>query len=130
MPEFNLSWAELFLALLVGMGPLKSMLMFVDLTEGYDQRTRDKVAVSSVLTAAGCGIGLLFLGAGLQSLFHFFLGALSIADGLILQLFLLRVVLGDSNSSDHDYDTEDLMSIVVSPSAIPLLLNPVGDLHP
>jgi multiple antibiotic resistance protein len=126
MTNFSLTWIELFLALLVGMGPFKAMLMFVELTENYNQRTRDKVAILSVLTAAGCGISLLFLGAGLQSLLHFSLGALSITGGLILLLFSLRIVLGDSNSSSDDHDTEDPMSVAISPLAIPLLLNPVG----
>jgi multiple antibiotic resistance protein len=122
----NPTWTELFLTFLVGMGPLKAMLIFVEKTEEYDQRTRDKVAIYGVMTAVGSAIGLLFLGAGLQSLLHFSLGALSVTGGLILLMFSLRIVLADTNSGDDHPEHTDPVDLAISPIGIPLLLNPVG----
>lgn len=117
-------WAELLLTLLVGMGPLKAVLVFVEKTEDYDQATRDKVALIGVATAVGSGLGLLFLGASMQALLHFSIGALSLSGGLILLLFALKIVL--STSSNDDTDHTDPVDLAVSPIGLPLILNPVG----
>jgi multiple antibiotic resistance protein len=120
------TWTELFLTFLVGMGPMKAMLLFVERTEEYDQRTRDKVAIIGVTTAVGLAVGLLILGAALQSLLHFSLGALSVTGGLILLLFSLRIVLAGSNDDDHEANHSDPVELAISPIGLPLLLNPVG----
>ncbi len=120
----TIGWAELLLTLLVGMGPLKATLVFVEKTEHYDQKTRDKVAFIGVATAVGSGLGLLVLGAGLQSILHFSIGALSFSGGLILLLFSVRIVLG--SATDHDNEEQDPVDLAVSPIGLPLILNPVG----
>lgn len=122
----NPTWTELFLTFLVGMGPMKAMLIFVEKTEEYDQRTRDKVALYGVMTAVGSAVGLLFLGGALQSLLHFSLGALSVTGGLILLLFSLRIVLANSNDDNDVADHTDPVDLAISPIGLPLLLNPVG----
>jgi len=119
-----ITWTELLLTLLVGMGPLKAVLVFVEKTEDYDQRTRDKVALVGVATAVGSGLGLLFFGASMQALLHFSIGALSFAGGLILLLFALKIVL--VTSSEEDTDQQDPVDLAVSPIGLPLILNPVG----
>ncbi|MCP4382922.1 MAG: MarC family protein [Hyphomicrobiales bacterium] len=120
------TWTELFLLLLVGLGPLKTMLVYVEKTENYDQPTRDKVAIYAVITAICLAISLLFLGAGLQSLLHFSIGALSVSGGLILLLFSLRIVLDTGGDDGDQSEDTDPVSLAISPIALPLLLNPVG----
>jgi small neutral amino acid transporter SnatA (MarC family) len=118
-------WTELLLAFVVGMGPLKATFFYMEKTADYDRKTRDKVAIYAVLTAVGSAIGLLLLGAGLQSLLHFSIGALNLGGGLILLLFCLRVVLETSDGDEHEHK-DDPVELAVSPIGLPLILNPVG----
>mgnify|MGYP001815131433 CR=1 FL=1 len=120
----DISWAELLLMLLVGMGPFKAMLVFVEKTEHYEQRTRDKVAAIAVATAVGSGLLLLLLGSSLQALLHFSLGALSLSGGIILLVVSVRLVL-DTGTTDED-EEQDPVDLAVSPLGLPLILNPVG----
>ncbi len=120
----SFGFLELTLTLLVGMGPLKATFVFIEATEHCDQKTRDRVALIATGTAVGTGLGLLFLGATIQSLLHFSIGALGLAGGLILLLFSLRIIL--STSSDDHSDERDPLELATSPIGIPLILNPVG----
>jgi small neutral amino acid transporter SnatA (MarC family) len=74
------------------------------------------------------GVGLFALGALLQQVLHFSIGALNIIGGLILLLLALNMVLGASKPKAVSGEGEavDPMSLAVSPLAIPLTLNPVG----
>lgn len=119
-------WTELLLAFFVGMGPLKATFFYMEKTEEYNQKTRDKVASYAVLSAVGAAIGLLILGAALQSLLHFSIGALNLAGGLILLLLCLRIVLATSNDDDGHEHKDDPVQLAVSPIGLPLILNPVG----
>jgi multiple antibiotic resistance protein len=120
----DIGWAELLLTLLVGMGPLKGMLVFVEETKDYDAKMRDKVALIGVATAVSSALTLLILGASLQALLHFSIGALSLSGGLILLLFSVRLVIGTTD--DDETEEQDPIDLAVSPIGLPLILNPVG----
>ena len=121
----ELSLPTLLLTLLVGMGPLKGTLVFMSMTEDADLRTRRRVALTAVATAAGGALGLLVLGAALQSLLHFSLGSLKVCGGLILLILSVQIVLG-SGVSVEGHKESDLMEQAVSPLGTPLILGPVG----
>jgi multiple antibiotic resistance protein len=123
MTEVSLS--KLLLTLLVGMGPLKGMLVYMSMTEDADLDTRRKMAFAAVGTAAGGAVGLLVLGSALQSLLHFSLGALSICGGIILLILSIQIVLGEG-ASPEGHEQKELMEQAVSPLGTPLMLNPVG----
>ena len=120
----EIGWTELLLTLLVGMGPLKASLVFIEKTEEYDTKTREKVAFVAVATAVGSGLTLLVLRAWLQSILHFSIGSLGLSGGLILLLFSIRLIL--ETNSEHSTDTKDPIDLAVSPIGLPLILNPVG----
>ena len=117
---------EVFLALFIGMGPVKVVLMFISMTEGMDSKVRRQMARRTTLVAGAVGIGLFVLGAFLQSLLHFSIGALIIFGGLILLSLALNMVIGKQPGGAGDHGGTDPMSIAISPLAIPLMLNPVG----
>jgi multiple antibiotic resistance protein len=121
----ELSLSTLLLTLLIGMGPLKGTLVFMSMTEEADLGTRRKVAFTAVATAAGGALGLLVLGAGLQSLLHFSLGSLKVCGGIILLILSVQIVLG-GGVSPEGHEEKDLMEQAVSPLGTPLILSPVG----
>ena len=80
----EISFADLFLILLVGMGPFKASMMFMEKTEDVDLATRRKMALATVATGVCGALALLFFGAFLQKLLHFSIDALSISGGIVL----------------------------------------------
>jgi MarC family membrane protein len=119
---------DLFLILFVGMGPIKALLIFIDITQGVDKEIQRKVVRKAVTTAAAVAILLLIAGALFMKLLHFSTGALTIAGGLILLILALNIVLSPAAKADHDapVDEEELLSQAIYPLGIPLILNPVG----
>lgn len=121
-----ISPVEVFLALFIGMGPIKVLLVYISMTENMEKDVRRQVARRTVTVAAAVGLGLFILGAFLQAILHFSIGALTIFGGLILLILALNMVIGGGKSSNGGHGDTDPMSIAVSPLAIPLTLNPVG----
>jgi MarC family membrane protein len=117
---------EIFIALFIGMGPIKVLLIFIAMTEGMDRSIRRKMAKRTAMIAGVVALGLFLLGAILQSILHFSIGSLTIFGGLILLILALGMVVGGGGSSPEGKSAKDPMSLAVSPLAIPLTLNPVG----
>ena len=117
---------EIFVALFIGMGPIKVLLIFIATTEGMDKSIRRKMAKRTAMIAGVVALGLFLLGAILQAILHFSIGSLTIFGGIILLVLGLGMVVGSGGSSAPGEVKKDPMSLAVSPLAIPLTLNPVG----
>ncbi|MGB5845676.1 MAG: MarC family protein, partial [Anaerolineales bacterium] len=117
---------EIFVALFIGMGPIKVLLIFIAMTEGMDKSIRRKMAKRTAMIAGIIALGLFLLGAILQAILHFSIGSLTIFGGIILLVLGLGMVVGGGGSSAPGEVKKDPMSLAVSPLAIPLTLNPVG----
>ena len=117
---------EIFLALLIGMGPIKVLLIYIAMTENMEKDVRRQVARRTAMIAGLVALGLFLLGAILQAILHFSIGSLTIFGGLILLILALGMVAGSGGSTQREHGDTDPMSLAVSPLAIPLTLNPVG----
>jgi small neutral amino acid transporter SnatA (MarC family) len=124
---FTFSLAEAFVAVFIGMGPIKVLLVYIASTKDLDKEVRRQMARRIVLVAGSVGVGLFILGALLQQILHFSIGALNIIGGLILLLLGLQMVMGGRKKPAASGTAQvDPMSMAVSPLGIPLTLNPVG----
>lgn len=124
----SFSLIEGFITIFIGMGPVKVLLVYLATTKDMEPALRKKVASRIVIVAGSVAVGLFIVGAAMQSILHFSIGALNIIGGLILLLLALKMVMG-SGGGDHnsaDISEESALSIATSPLAIPLTLNPVG----
>ena len=119
---------DMFILLLIGMGPKVALVPFLDLTKGVEAETQRKVARQMVLTAVVVALILVLLGGFLMKLLHFTPGALSIAGGIVFMLLALHMIVGANKSSDHDEQAgdRDAMKLALYPLAVPYLLNPAG----
>jgi small neutral amino acid transporter SnatA (MarC family) len=124
---FTFSLAEAFVAVFIGMGPIKVLLVYIASTKDLDKEVRRQMARRIVLVAGSVGVGLFILGGLLQQILHFSIGALNIIGGLILLLLGLQMVMGGRKKPAASGTAQvDPMSMAVSPLGIPLTLNPVG----
>jgi multiple antibiotic resistance protein len=120
---------DLFMLLLIGMGPKIALVPFLEMTKELDSDTRKQVATKMVKAGVTVALVLVVLGAFLMKLLHFSPGAVSIAGGIVLLLFSLHMIIGSSKKDeDHAEKAEGRspMQMALYPLAVPLLLNPIG----
>lgn len=119
---------DLFLLLLIGMGPKIALVPFLDLTRGMEAETQKQVANRMVRTAAVTALLLVALGWFLMRLLHFTPGAANVAGGIILLLLALHMLLSPAKKTEHHEDASgrDALQMAIYPLAVPYLLNPAG----
>lgn len=118
---------DLFMILLIGMGPKIALVPFLDLTKGMDGDTQKKVARRMVQTAVVTALILVVLGGILMKLLHFSQGALNIAGGIVLLLLALHMLVSPGKEDHHEEASgRDAMQMALYPLAVPYLLNPAG----
>lgn len=119
---------DLFILLLIGMGPKVALVPFLDLTANMEDVTRRRVVQRMVRTAVVVALILVLLGAFLMRLLHISPGAVSIAGGIVFMLLALHMIIGAGKSQDHAEKASDRdpMQMAIYPLAVPFLLNPAG----
>jgi small neutral amino acid transporter SnatA (MarC family) len=118
---------KLLLLLLIGMGPKIALVPFLEKTKKFDAETQRAVGRQMVVTAVVTAVGLFGFGALLMRLLHITGGAVSVAGGIILATFAIKMVAEPRKTVVEEAEVqEDAKRIAVYPLAIPYLLNPVG----
>jgi multiple antibiotic resistance protein len=118
---------DLFLLLLIGMGPKIALVPFLELTQGMEAETQKRIADRMVRTALITALLLAVLGWFLMRLLHFTPGAANIAGGIVLLLLALHMLVSPGRTDHHeDASGRDPMQMAVYPLAVPYLLNPAG----
>ena len=119
---------DIFLLLLIGIGPKIALVPFLELTAKLDNQVKGRVVRKMLTTASVTAVLLIVFGGLLTRLLHFSTGALAIAGGLILLVISASMVLGQNGKEggQHAMTAEDPMKLAVFPLAVPYLLNPAG----
>lgn len=118
---------DMFLLLLIGMGPKIALVPFLELTQGIDADTQKEVANRMVRTALSTALLLGVLGWFLMRLLHFTPGSANIAGGIVLLVLALHMLVSPGKTDHHEEASErDPMQMAVYPLAVPYLLNPAG----
>lgn len=119
---------DVFLLLLIGVGPKIALVPYLDLTADMDPEVRARVTRSMLRTAAVVAGILVVFGEILRRLLHFSTGALSIAGGIILLIIAVTMIRGPRQGEEPSLGetAKDPMQVAVFPLAVPYLLNPAG----
>ncbi len=118
---------DLFLLLLIGVGPKIALVPFLEVTKGMDEKTKSLVTRKMLTTAATVAVVLVVLGEALRRLLHFSTGALGIAGGLVLVIIAVSMILSPSEPEEQlSLQRKDPSQLAVFPLAVPYLLNPAG----
>ena len=119
---------DVFLLLLIGIGPKIVLVPFLELSAKMDDQTKDRVIRKMLSTASITAILLMVFGGLLTKLLHFSTGALAIAGGIILLVISISMILsqGDGQTQHDSLVANDPMRLAVFPLAVPYLLNPAG----
>jgi len=118
---------DMFMLLLIGMGPKIALVPFIDLTKELEPDMQRKVAQRMVKTGVTTAIILAVLGWFLMRLLHFSAGAANIAGGIVLLLLALHMLVSPGRD-DHQSKASgrDAMQMALYPLAVPYMLNPAG----
>jgi small neutral amino acid transporter SnatA (MarC family) len=119
---------DIFLLLLIGIGPKIALVPFLDATADLPSATKARVVRKMLTTAGTVAVVLLVLGGLLTRLLHFSAGALGVASGIVLLIIAVGMILSPHNSGGdgHQLAGQDPMRLAVFPLAVPYLLNPAG----
>jgi small neutral amino acid transporter SnatA (MarC family) len=119
---------DMFLLLLIGVGPKIALVPFLETTDGMEADTRAAITRKMLRTATVVSVLLIALGGVLTRLLHFSTGALSVAGGIILLIIAVFMVIGpdDAQRQQRAIKGRDPMRLAVFPLAVPYLLNPAG----
>lgn len=121
----DMGLADIFVILLITIGPLKAAIVYAKLTGKADFAFKRQVAFKTVTVATIVCLLFVFAGQWLLGVFHVSLPALKIAGGLILLLFALDMVMG-SEKKTEDGDALPSADIAIYPLAMPLMATPQG----
>ena len=91
---------NLFVLLLIGMGPKIALVPFMNVTADMDGETQKQVANVMVRTGVGMSLFLVVLGGFLMHLLHFTPGAIQAAGGIVLLLMGLKMVSSSEQGDD------------------------------
>jgi small neutral amino acid transporter SnatA (MarC family) len=93
---------DLFILLLIGMGPKIALVPILDLTSGMEADLKKKVARRMVGTAVTWALILVLLGWFLMLLLHFSPGAANVAGGIVLLLLALHLLVSPGKEDHHE----------------------------
>jgi small neutral amino acid transporter SnatA (MarC family) len=120
---------ELFMLLLIGIGPKIALVPFIEMVEELDKETTVAVANKAVRTAISWALILVLLGWFLMVLLHFSTGSVLVAGGIVLLLLSLHMLTSAAHETPaflQQFSHKDPMEMALYPLAVPYLLNPVG----
>ena len=122
------AFVDIFLLLLIGIGPKIALVPFLEATADMPAATKARVVRKMLTTAGAVAVVLLVLGGLLTRLLHFSAGALGVASGIVLLIIAVAMILSphDNGSDGNQLAGQDPMRLAVYPLAVPYLLNPAG----
>lgn len=108
--------------------PIGSVPVFIAITAGVDPALRRRIAVRSCMISAGVLLGAIYLGQYLLEGIGISLAAFRIAGSIVLFLFALDMIFGQSKPESEVHDAElarqKAMDLAVYPMAIPSIAGP------
>ncbi|MEM8660963.1 MAG: MarC family protein [Pseudomonadota bacterium] len=122
--EWNLILKE-FIALWVVIDPIGSIPIFIAVTVGLSDTERYTVAIKAIAFAALILMFFLVAGQMILNALQIHLEAFQIAGGIVLFLFALTMIFGDSKIDDEKKQISGNAShLAVFPLAVPSLASP------
>lgn len=122
-----MDWGSLYrdlITLFVVIDPIGTIPIFIAVTAGMSAEARPKVALVGVLIAAVVLYFFLALGQLVFEALGLALGSFQIAGGIILFLFALQMVFGDSKPETELAKVKTISQSAVFPLAMPSIASP------
>ena len=114
-----------FITIWVIIDPIAALPVFIGLTTAFDGRTRLRIAAVTTIVSLIVLVFFICLGQIILTALGVSLHSFEVAGGLILFVFAVEMVLGESKKeSDGEVSREGPMQLAIYPLAIPNLAGP------
>lgn len=104
--------------------PIGTVPVFIAVTKHLDEETKRRVAIRATLTSAAILIFFVVAGEIILTAMGIPLAAFQIAGGLVLFLFALTMIFGDSKPEQEVKLVRDGSELAVFPLAVPSIASP------
>lgn len=104
--------------------PIGTVPVFIAVTKNYDAKAKRKIALISSLVAASVLIFFVIAGEIILNAMSVPLPAFQIAGGIVLFLFALSMVFGESKPEEETRLAENQQETAIFPLAIPSIAGP------
>lgn len=104
--------------------PIGTVPVFIAVTSHYDVKTKRKIAIKASLIAAGILVFFVAVGEFILDAIDIPLSAFQIAGGIVLFLFALTMIFGESKPEEELKMKSDSGQTAVFPLAVPSIASP------
>lgn len=104
--------------------PIGTIPVFIAVTRQYDERTRRRIAVRATLAAATILVFFVVAGELILTAIDIPLPAFEIAGGIVLFLFALSMIFGESKPEQEKKMAESSHETAIFPLAVPSIAGP------
>lgn len=118
------SFVVQFVVLWAVIDPIGSIPVYLAKTIGLSPEDRRKIARNAILISVGILLFFLLLGQWLLDAMQIPLSAFQIAGGLVLLLFALSMIFGESKPDQEIKMKSSLSELAVYPLAVPSIASP------
>lgn len=104
--------------------PIGTVPVFIAVTKGYDEAAKRKIALISITVAAVILVFFVIAGEFILTAIGVPLAAFQIAGGIVLFLFALSMIFGESKPEEEVKLAEDHNDTAIFPLAVPSIAGP------
>lgn len=113
-----------FIVFFAVIDPIGTVPVFIAVTRQYDQKARRRIALIATLAAAGILVFFVVAGELILTALSIPLPAFQIAGGIVLFLFALSMIFGESKPDEEVRLAEDHHETAIFPLAVPSIAGP------
>ncbi|MCL6420745.1 MarC family protein [Aestuariirhabdus haliotis] len=119
-----IDYLSTFIVFFAVIDPIGTIPVFIALTAHHDQSSKKKIALIAALAAAGILVFFVVAGELILTAMKIPLSAFQIAGGIVLFLFALTMLFGESKPEQEIKLVKNLKETAIFPLAVPSLASP------
>ena len=119
-----IDFAATFIYFFAVIDPVGTVPVFLAVTSSHDAAQKRKIALTAFVTAAGVLVGFVVIGEVILTAMGIPLSAFQIAGGIVLFLFALTMIFGESKPEEELRLAQHTDDTAIYPLAIPSIASP------
>ena len=119
-----IDFAGVFISFLAVIDPIGTVPVFIAVTRGYQRKEKMQIAFKATIAAAGILFFFVFAGGPILKAMSIPLSAFQISGGIVLFLFALSMIFGESKPDEETRLAESHNETAIFPLAVPSIAGP------
>jgi multiple antibiotic resistance protein len=119
-----IDFAGVFISFFAVIDPIGTVPVFIAATRGYQQKDKIRIAFKATFAAAGILLFFVVAGGPILNAMSVPLSAFQISGGIVLFLFALSMIFGESKPEEETRLAENQNETAIFPLAVPSIAGP------